>query len=182
MSKAILIPGNGVLSSDLRRTMWYGWLAEKLRGAGLEITTPSFPDPLYAHESIWKAFCVSELGLDHNTIVIGHSSGAACALRLMEEHQIAGCVLVAAYDSDLGDRIEAESGYFSRPFDYVAMRKHTPWILQFHGSNDHLVPLEAGRRVAQGLGVDLIEVPGAGHFQEKRHEEIWAALQAKLAS
>ena len=104
--RVILIPGNGSAAEDLSESMWYGWLAEKLRSElGVEIRTPGFPDPLYAREHIWKAFCRQELQLDENTIVVGHSSGAACALRLMEDQRFAGCILVSAYDTDFGDSV-----------------------------------------------------------------------------
>ena len=35
-------------------------------------------------------------------IVIGHSSGAAAAMRLIEDTRVAGVILVAGYHSDLG--------------------------------------------------------------------------------
>ena len=45
------------------------------------------PDPLYAKESVWvphilKSADKGGLGCDQNTILIGHSSGAAAALRV----------------------------------------------------------------------------------------------------
>ena len=114
--------------------------------------------------------------LDEETIVVGHSSGAACALRLMEKRKVGGCLLVSAYDDDLGDEIEKGSGYFSRPFDYKKMRENCPWIVQFHSKDDHLVPVEVGRRVAKGLReaggsgkVEYVERERDGHFQDDEY-------------
>ena len=42
------------------------------------------------------------------------------------------CVLVAAYYSDLESEHEAASGYFSRPWDWEAMRSNVNWVVQFH--------------------------------------------------
>jgi predicted alpha/beta hydrolase family esterase len=168
ISKAILIPGNGCGADSLDDCMWYGWLAEQLRTElGIPIVTPGFPDPLYAHESVWKSFCVDELGLDEHTLVIGHSSGAACALRLMEERRFAGCVLVSAYDTDFGDAIERESGYFNRPFQYHKMAANVPWIAQFHSKDDHLVDVACARRVASELR-RACEKPNDGDNSEQR--------------
>ena len=162
--RAILIPGNGN-GGDLSDSLWYPWLARELRALDIEIALRAFPDPLYAREHIWKDFVVRELGLDDMTIMIGHSSGAACALRLMEEHVTGGCLLVCAYDNDLGDDLERGSGYFSRPFDYAKMRRNTPWIVQFHSRNDHLVPVAVARGLAERLQSRYVETGEDGHFQ-----------------
>jgi serine hydrolase len=177
--KAILIPGNGC-SGDLSDCIWYPWLARELRALHVPIALRGFPDPLYAREHIWKAFVVHELGLDHETIMIGHSSGAACALRLMEEHATAGCVLVAAYDNDLGIQLERDSGYFSRPFDYARMRQHTPWIVQFHSQSDQVVPVAVGRQVAARLQSTYIESADDGHFLADRYPAMLEAVRSRL--
>ena len=40
-----------------------------------------------------------ELAVDHQTIIIGHSSGACAAVRFAELHKVAGIILVGAYTS-----------------------------------------------------------------------------------
>lgn len=45
---------------------------------------------------------VSTTGIDENTILVGHSSGAACAMRIIEDHKVKGVALVSAYHTDLG--------------------------------------------------------------------------------
>jgi uncharacterized protein len=138
------------------------------------------PDPLYARESVWVPFIVDALcgGADstRGSVVVGHSSGAAAALRLAEAHELAGLVLVAAYDSDLGDELERNSGYFSRPFDWAAIVKHCGFIVQFAGAEDSLVPIQVQRRVAEHITAAAaaaglppsqtryIEVTGEDHF------------------
>ena len=42
-----------------------------------------------------------KLKVDGETLLIGHSSGAAAALRLLETDVVGACMLVAAYDSGL---------------------------------------------------------------------------------
>jgi predicted alpha/beta hydrolase family esterase len=182
--KAIIIPGNGFPdnNNDIGDMAWYGWLADALRGRGIEVETFGFPDPLYAHEAVWIQHCTDVLGMDDTTLVIGHSSGSACALRIMERFDVAGCMLVAAYDTDLGDAVERESGYFSRPFDYAKMRAHCPWVLQFHSRSDQLVPVASGRRVSAGLKSEYTETNKDGHFQELDHAVLLEKLTEKLDS
>ena len=168
IKKAIILPGNGCPGegTDLSSYGWYGWLAAQLQERGIHCKPSGFPEPLRAFEHVWKEHCINTLGMDSNTLIIGHSSGAACALRLMEDHKTAGCILVSAYDSDLGDELERESGYFNRPFNYQAMKSNTPFIHQFHSLDDHLVPVNFARNIANGLQgkVQYHESSDDGHF------------------
>ena len=177
---AILIPGNGC-GEDLSECMWYPWLAAKLIQHCCSIDLRGFPDHFRAREGIWVPFVVDELGLTSESIVIGHSSGAACALRLMEKYKFKACILVSAYNSDLGDTVEQQSGYFSRPFDYERMRSNVLHIVQFHSSDDHLVPVAVARDVAKSLMSQYHESSGNGHFQAEEYHEIWEAIAPFLS-
>ena len=59
------------------------------------------PDPVGARENKWIPFIANTLagGADNlpNCLIVGHSSGAAAAMRLAESYQIYGMLLVAAY-------------------------------------------------------------------------------------
>ncbi len=91
------------------------------------------PDPYGAKEDVWLPFILNELGAsDPNTVVVGHSSGAVAALRLLEHHRLKGAVIVAGYHTDLGDANEAASGYFSRPWEWEKIQENAGWLVQFH--------------------------------------------------
>jgi len=72
----------------------------------LEFNLRNFPDPYYAREENWIPFLENELKCDSSTILIGHSSGAAAAMRYAENHKLKGIILVSAYWTDLGDSTE----------------------------------------------------------------------------
>ena len=84
----------------------------------IPVLVTNFPDPYYARESIWVPFAINDLCADEETIIVGHSSGAACGLRIAEKIKLKGLVLVSAYHTDLGDETEAASGYFNHPWDW----------------------------------------------------------------
>ena len=67
--------------------------------SGLSCTLRNMPDPVTARRSIWLPFMKTELGVDEDTVIIGHSSGACAAVRFAEENKVAGIVLVGAYTS-----------------------------------------------------------------------------------
>eukprot|EP00698_Gefionella_okellyi_P003006 TRINITY_DN12833_c0_g1_i1.p1 TRINITY_DN12833_c0_g1~~TRINITY_DN12833_c0_g1_i1.p1 ORF type:complete len:190 (+),score=44.42 TRINITY_DN12833_c0_g1_i1:84-653(+) len=178
--KVVLAPGNGV-TRNIKRCMWYGWMKQELQARNIPCVISVYPDPITARETIWLPFMRDELHVDSNTIVVGHSSGAAAALRLMETSKIAGCVLVSAYYTDLGDATERASGYFARPWNWEAMKQNAGFIVQFHSANDHLVPVEQGRQVHEWLGTEYFEHRKDGHFQADEFPALIEAITTKVA-
>jgi uncharacterized protein len=178
----LAVPGNGCPSSveALRACNFYGSAEDVFTLAGWDVRLMPMPDPLRAREAVWIPFIVETLcggsEFTKQTVIVGHSSGAAAALRLAEAQEVAGLVLVAAYDDDLGDDLERGSGYFDRPFDWSSIVKHSGFIVQFAGADDSLVPIAIQRLVAGHLraattAADLppehmvyIEVPDQDHF------------------
>jgi predicted alpha/beta hydrolase family esterase len=48
------------------------------------------PDPCGASEKLWIPFLREELQCKEDTIIVGHSSGAAAAMRFAETYKVAG--------------------------------------------------------------------------------------------
>ena len=192
--RAVIVPGNGS-GGDISRCNFYGWLADKLAASGLysEVLLRNMPDPQNARRSIWLPFMLNELRADENTVVIGHSSGAAAGLRLLEAHRLAGAVIISPYHTHLGSQSELISGYFPTgdggPFD------GGPWqwqeivdnaggnIILVHSDNDPFIALREAKHVASSLSAcdpsdqcELRVVPGASHFFEPHQELLDAAL------
>jgi len=116
-------------------------------------------------------FVQNTVGVDSNTVVVGHSSGAACAMRLLEtvpeRPMLLGCVLVAACHTDLGDESERRSGYFNRPWSWEKMKDGAKNIVLFHGEDDPLIPVQEARYIAdkmKGGNFEYHEMKGKSHF------------------
>ena len=147
----------------------YGWLAEELRKKGHECEAVNFPDPDVCHQSKWIPFVRDELGADERTVVVGHSTGALLAMRLLEVHKVYGAILVAAAHTDLGDAGERASGYFDTEWDWEAQKSNAAFIHQFHSTDDHLIPVAEARFVAEQLAGNnhtYEELQGYSHFFE----------------
>ena len=183
--RVVLVPGNGMDGDldDLRSCNYYGWAEREFVRRGFEVRLSPMPDPLYAKESLWVPFIKDTLGADEGAVLIGHSSGAAAALRVAEKQRLRGLVLVAAYDSDLGDELERASGYFSRPFDWAAVGRNCGFVVQFAGARDGLVPIDVQRRVGAALGdaCDYRELPRRDHFFAPPFAELLDAVEGHLA-
>eukprot|EP01111_Echinosteliopsis_oligospora_P009830 TRINITY_DN2954_c0_g1_i1.p1 TRINITY_DN2954_c0_g1~~TRINITY_DN2954_c0_g1_i1.p1 ORF type:complete len:215 (-),score=62.57 TRINITY_DN2954_c0_g1_i1:26-670(-) len=175
--KAIILPGNGIKEIE---TMWYPWMKANLEKKGIPTILTAFPDPDVAKEDIWKGFVVQCLGADEHTILIGHSSGAACTERLLADLHVHGAVIVSGCHTDLGDENEAASGYFARPWDWEKMKTGADWIIQIHSTDDHLVPFSEGKFVAEKINSEFHKLEGYGHCQADEIPELWAAVEKKL--
>jgi predicted alpha/beta hydrolase family esterase len=162
--KVVIIPGNGC--SPVHDANWYSWMERELQqySAFSDVILRDMPDPYQAKESIWIPFIVDELGADENTILIGHSSGAEAAMRLLETHKLKGCVLVSACHTDLGCESERVSGYYSRPWKWDAIRSNVEWILQYHSEDDPFIPRSEADHVALNLQSDYTCFKNKSHF------------------
>lgn len=191
--KVILIPGMGC--TPVASSNWYSWLADQLQqrqqAPAVECIVRDFPDPYLCRESIWIPYVMNHLiGREETTtspeeddeiIVIGHSSGAACTMRLLERYgngnhcdassepkppKLRAAILVAAAHTDLGDEDERRSEYFQRPWDWDAMKRGADRIILFHGTDDHLIPVDEARYIAKQLHgkVEYHEMNGKSHF------------------
>ena len=166
--KAVIVPGNGGGKTGVRDANWYGWLEDRLSAEpGLfpgGVILRDMPDPYVARETYWIPFLLDELGVGEDTVLIGHSSGAEAAMRLVEEHRLAGVVLVCACHTDLGEESERAAGYYSRPWRWERQKENTPWILQYHSRDDPFIPVDEARHVHANNGSEYHEFADRSHF------------------
>jgi len=184
--RVILIPGMGC--TPVASSNWYSWFAAEMgtRSYVEECILQDFPDPYQCKESVWIPFLKEEIGLDESTVVVGHSSGAACAMRLLESDdspKLLGAILVAAAHTDLGDPHEAKSEYFNRPWNWDKMKQGADHIVLFHGIDDHLIPVKEARFIASKLkdaeNFEYKEMDGVSHFFSP-WQEILDVMDAKF--
>ncbi|KAM3865414.1 serine hydrolase RBBP9 [Diretmus argenteus] len=181
LTKAVIVPGNG--AGDVERCNWYGWARKQIiKIPDMRCLLKNMPDPVTARESVWLPFMEEELGCDEETVIIGHSSGAAAAMRYAETHRVFGIILVGAYISDLGDENERESGYFGRPWEWERIRGNVGHIIQFGSSDDPFLPWEEQQAAADGLQAKLHKYTDRGHFQNTHFPELIDAVQKLRAA
>nr|XP_055074439.1 serine hydrolase RBBP9 [Misgurnus anguillicaudatus] len=176
LKRAVILPGNG--AGNVEHCNWYGWVKKRINEIlDMSCVLKNMPDPVTARESIWLPFMEKELKCDDETVIIGHSSGAAAAMRYAETHKVFALILVGAYTSDLGDENERESGYFNRPWEWEKIRSNVKYILQFGSTDDPFLPWEEQQEVANGLKTDLHKYDDRGHFQNTTFPELINAIK-----
>ena len=166
LPRAVIVPGNGCL--DVYSANWYAHMKQQLEKSRCfsEVVLRTMPDPMLARESIWVPFIRDELRAGPDTVLIGHSSGAEAGMRLLESFQLLGLVLVSACHTDLGDEGERRSGYYSRPWDWAAIRANVQWVLQYHSRDDPFIPVAVAEHVALSLGSEFTCFEDRSHFFE----------------
>lgn len=149
---------------------WFPWLKKELEKLGCKVFMPKFPTPEGQNLENWLEVMKNYgQNIDKNTIFVGHSIGCAFILSLLEETQAKAAFLVSAFAGFLGNPQfdELNKTFVDRPFDWKQIKKNCKKLRLFHSDNDPYVPLEKAEEIAKNLGVKVLVVKGAGHFNEK---------------
>jgi len=177
--KVVFIPGNGGCTTQ---DNWFPYLEAELKREGVEVVAATFPDPELARSSYWLPFLQDEIGVDDQTVLVGHSSGALAAMRLAEMQPILGSALVGAYHTDLGMESEKQSGYLDEPWDWEKIRKNQQWTLLFAAQDDPWISVEEPRHIHRNLGCEYHEFINGGHFGGDYYKETFPELAMALLS
>ncbi len=150
---------------------WFPWLKEKLEQKGHKVYIPQFPNADKPMLEPWlKELENYKDKIDEDTILIGHSLGGLFLLRVLEslDKPVNAAIFIAAsvgvkpikfYDGD-----DNFSDGFT--FDWEKITSNAKQFSVFHSDTDPYVSLGNGEALAEQLGVKLILIPNAGHFNE----------------
>lgn len=171
-------------------TNWFPWLHTQLDAEGVEVLRPRFPTPQGQSLEAWFQAYDRAVGSlpSASTILVGHSLGAAFALRLVERaaEPVNGLFLASGFIGALGlpDYDTINQSFFAEPFDWAGIRERKGRSgLCWAGDNDPYVPLSRSQEVADRLGSPLEIVPGGGHLNsETGFDAFPRLLQAILAA
>lgn len=153
---------------------WFPWLHATLEAEGIEIVRPRFPTPEGQSLPAWLGsydLAVESLPLA-STVLVGHSLGAAFALRLVERaaQPVAGLFLAAGFVGSLGlpDYDTINRSFFAAPFDWPVIRERKGRVVRcWAGDNDPYVPLSRSQDMATCLEAPLEIVAGGGHLNSE---------------
>lgn len=165
MSEIIIIHGTG--GSPERN--WFPWLAAELRKRGHTAKVPRMPTPQgQSLEGWFTAFAEVVGDCTSDTVLIGHSLGAAFILRLLERLStpIRGSLFVAGFLGELGlpefDTLNAS--FVRSPFRWGEIRRNRGFARVYHGDDDPYVPLSQAQELSREIGAALVQIPGGRHL------------------
>ena len=148
---------------------WFPWLKSELEKLGVEVFVPTFPTPENQTLENWQnVFKDYEQHMGEDAIVIGHSLGPAFLLSELENHKAKAAFFVSPFLSLLGnpDFDNINKTFVKKEFDWDKIKENCRTFEIFHSDNDPYVPLEKAKDIASRLGIDIIVVKDAGHFNE----------------
>ena len=151
---------------------WFSWLKSELEKLDCRVFVPKFPTPENQSLENWlKIFEDYKQYLNKSSIVVGRSLGPAFLLNVLEKlnKPIKAAFFVSGFTGLLGnpDIDNINKSFVDKSFDWQKIKQNCPKFFVFHSDNDPYVPLEKAKQFAKNLGVDVILVKNAGHFNEK---------------
>lgn len=164
---------------------WFPWLKRELEKSGFEVAVPKFPTPKGQSLGNWmKVLGEFDEWFGEELVLVGHSIGPALILRKLEklERPVKAAFLVAGFARQIGDeRFDKLNGsFFERKFEWEKIKANCGHFEVFHSDNDPFVPLKFGEELAEGLGVNLTLVKGAGHFNRAAGYEKFPLLLERI--
>ncbi|MEU1646528.1 alpha/beta hydrolase [Micromonospora zamorensis] len=142
---------------------WYPWLAERLRARGYTVEVPHHPGINVEPIATFLPKVLDGHSFDEETILVGHSGGAALLLALLEhvDVTVAQAILVAGYSTRPNTE---EEPVLQQSYDWAAIRSHVRDIYFINSRKDpYGCDDRQGRAMFERLGGTQI-VRDDGHF------------------
>ena len=155
--KAIIFHGTGASPE----VAWYPWLAGRLRERGFEVEVPHHPGLNVEPIATFLPRVLAAHRFDDETVLIGHSGGAALLLALLEQVRVDRAFLVAGYCTRPNDSEEPVLRDF---YDWDTIRGNARELYFINSAEDpYGCDAGQGRAMFDRLGGTQI-VRNDGHF------------------
>jgi uncharacterized protein len=140
---------------------WYRWLAGRLEARGYAVEVPHHPGINVEPIATFLPKVLRAHTFDEETVLVGHSGGAALLLALLEQAPAAQAVLVAGYCTRPSD---SEEPVLKDAYDWSAIRANVPDISFINSRVDpYGCDERQGRAMFAQLGGTQI-IRDDGHF------------------
>ncbi|WP_433124332.1 RBBP9/YdeN family alpha/beta hydrolase [Micromonospora sp. CA-240977] len=157
--RAIIFHGTGG-NPDV---VWYRWLAQRLEARGYAVEVPHLPGINVEPIATFLPKVLDGHRFDEDTVLVGHSGGAALLLALLEhvDATVAQAILVAGYCTRPN---ASDEPVLQESYDWAAIRSHVRDIYFINSRKDpYGCDDRQGRAMFERLGGTQI-VRDDGHF------------------
>lgn len=157
--RAIILHGTGGHPDNV----WYPWLAERLAARGYVVERPHLPELNVEPVATTLPRLLAAHAFDGDTVLVGHSGGAALLLALLEhlEAPVAQAVLVAGYATPPNG---ADEPVLQPSYDWDRIRANAGDLVFVNSVRDpYGCDAGQGRAMLDRLGGTLV-VRDDGHF------------------
>ena len=157
--KAIIFHGTGA-NPDV---VWLPWLREQLTKRGYTVEAPHYPDLNVEPIATFAPKVLANHTFDENTVLVGHSGGAAALLAILQhiDTTVSQAVLVAGYCTKPNTNDEP---VLQDEYDWATIKSHVRDIYFVNSRNDPFgCDDQQGRVMLDRLGGTQI-IRDDGHF------------------
>lgn len=158
--RALIVHGTGGHPDNV----WYPWLADRLTARGYAVERPHLPALNVEPVAETVARVLAAHVLDGETVLVGHSGGAALLLALLEHAPapVAQAVLVAGYGTPPND---ADEPVLQESYDWDRIRANVGDLVLVNSVRDpYGCDAEQGRAILDRAGGTLVVRRDDGHF------------------
>lgn len=150
---------------------WFPWLKKELELEGYAVIVPKFPTPINQTLEKWlEAMGKIRDDISEETVLIGHSLGAAFILSYLEKAptKIRGVVLVSGFHTPLGIPLDKmNSSFVAKPFDWEGVKAHCGEFVVVCSDDDPYIPLSKSKELARYLSVAPTVIHHGGHLNKE---------------
>ena len=147
---------------------WFPWLKKELEKIGHKIIIPKFPTPIGQTLESWlKVMKQYEDKINQNTVLIGHSLGAAFILDYLEQadKEIMASILVAGYHENIENPFKKLNNTFvNKKFNWNKIIENCEEFFVIGSDNDEFIPESVTRRLAFKLDAELHIIHNGAHL------------------
>ena len=166
MKKAIILHG----TQGSPDGNWFRWLEERLKAKHVEVWLPHLPHAEQPSLAEWFEFVSSGCPFipDEDTIVIGHSSGAALTLVVAGKMRVGAIVAVSPFvpmsSMYSGTEWEANARLFDVDFDWDAIKTNAAKRLVVCSDDDPYSPMSVFHYISEQINAETQLISEQGHF------------------
>jgi uncharacterized protein len=142
---------------------WIPWIKNELSEKGIEVQTPAMPDPWAPDYEKFKDE-LSKYKVDQETILVGHSCGAAFLVRWLGDTKqiISRLILVAPWNTPDEDD-QFRKMFYNYSIDQT-IRSRVQEVVIFTSDDEEDDGKESAKIFSEALNGHLIELKGRGHY------------------
>jgi predicted alpha/beta hydrolase family esterase len=142
---------------------WIPWIRNELVAKGVKVETPAMPEPWAPDYEKFKSE-FSKYEVDEETILVGHSCGAAFLVRWLGDtkRNVAMLILVAPWNTPDEDD-QFRKMFYNYSIDQT-IKSRVQEVVIFTANDEEDDGRESAKNFSQALGGRLIELEGRGHY------------------
>ena len=146
---------------------WLQWLKRELTKMSYKVWVPKLPYPKKPRVSRNIKYILGnkKWKFNNDSVLIGHSSGPATILGILNELpenvKVKKCIFVSAFTEN---DWEPNAKLFDYKYDFAKIKKNAKNYILIHSDDDPYVPLEQSINLSKKLGGKLIVIRSQGHF------------------